>query len=502
MNTLETERQEKPRTHLAIWIVLLLTPHIVRASTWVDPTFEEMLEGSDLIAACEVVESGHFQAKVKALDVLKGKAPKAPFLVAGFNNEHWPKQAVETESFQKGQRFLLFLWRGELRTEDGKKKPAWFTRTPSSCDFPIRDGKVHGNWFRPSYPHSDPGVDAKLVLTLVRAAVPKATAKAVKAARDAIAKELTVRLIGKIRPPKPNDEDEASDEDKDEDDELSSEDKELQENVYKAHWLLCAQAAYGDQRPSEAVIAAAKSESLLVAVCAARALRTAVPVTTVLTQLKTLLKTPDSFVQAEAAKTLLLGATQKPPRFRTKGAVEALVAAVPASYSDDGGPRRLMDPIQNSYISGREMMIAALTKLEAKSAQAVLQKLIAPEGLSESVFLALAKFFLKYPSDAARTKFLELYAEAPEEALPIFHEYMLKENSDESIQAIRKQLEAGKVDAYELADEIEEMEPTTARRLTLAFLDGLDDFEIGETLMPLCVRFASSEIADFLKTYE
>jgi len=135
------------------------------SSQWVDPSFEEMAKSSELIAVVEVLEGGAFEARVKAVEVLKGTDPGTPFRVVGFNNHNWPPEDVKEESLSKGDRLLAFLRKDD---EDEKERDGstFSVPTPSTGDFPIRDGELHGNWCFPSYPLSDPGLDASLAITV------------------------------------------------------------------------------------------------------------------------------------------------------------------------------------------------------------------------------------------------------------------------------------------------------------------------------------------------
>lgn len=123
---------------------------------WTDPSFEEMVQTSDLIALVEVVEGGKFYCQARCLKVLKGKDPGGVFPMGGFNNENWPDHGIEVESMRKGDRLLAFLRQGEEREEpgsgdEGEKRPpkgteVWYAPTPSTGDFRVILGKLHDRY--------------------------------------------------------------------------------------------------------------------------------------------------------------------------------------------------------------------------------------------------------------------------------------------------------------------------------------------------------------------
>ncbi|HNS00482.1 MAG TPA: HEAT repeat domain-containing protein [Planctomycetota bacterium] len=450
-----------PRSlYLASAFVLL--SGFARATHWTDPSFEDMVTGADLIAVVEIVEGGQFECSAKAIDVLKGRDPGTPFVLCGFNNPNWPKEGIEEESMRKGARLLAFLSKETLNPEadasagshacgdglgeaspDGSGKvkgkgdatskdkasgsdkdqretqakaskartrTVWRVPTPTSGDLPIIDGRIHGGWYRTTYPDAQGGTDVEMVLALIRGYLLHLEGKPPTAARKIIAERLTSDAVGAV---------------------TDAEDAENVARMKAVEWLLCAQAVYGEEAAAPAVLAATAKDIDLVKICGARALRSLGRSRGVLDRIAALLKVEHSFVQAEAAKSLLaLG-------YPAGEAVPVLVAALPTSESFEDGRERIMSPLRNTYASGRETMVHALTELgAAKEAHEALLGLIQEEGLTEGVFHALARHFLKYPSARARAKFIEMYVRCPEEAVPIFNSYLLEERSPESLAAV------------------------------------------------------------------
>src|SRR5207247_2054179 len=97
------------------------------------------------------------------------------------------------------------------------------------------------------------------------------------------------------------------------------------------------------------------SENDLVRICAARALRSLGSTPEVFKALGGLLSHTNSFVQAEACRSLI--STQ----FKGDRVVPMLLKALSLSNPRGGGAGNIMQPVQNFHASGRAMIIYALT---------------------------------------------------------------------------------------------------------------------------------------------
>jgi len=445
------------RSLSALPFVLVVAGFTV-GSMWEDPTFEKMVADAELIAVVDVVEGGPFVCTVRAGEILKGTDPGAPFLVGGYNNPNWPAHGIEKETLAKGERLLAFLHRARLPEDaapegaEAKEIEGWAVPTPTTGDFRIIDGKVHGSWYDPSYPHAEPGVDAELVLVLVRGYLLHLAGTQPEEARKRIAAELTPEHIRSV--PVPEDvEDEESDPKKREERTANA------ARVAALAWLMCAQGAYGEKGPAPALLEAAGHAHPFLKICAARAMRSTGASGGVLDALGRLLLDAHSLVQAEAARTLALGG------FRREDAVPLLLKALPTSSSECGGSTSVMDPLLNRSASGREMMVRALTRMEAsKEAHDELVKLLRDEGLTEEVFAALSDHFVTYPSAAARKKFIELYMRCPEEAMRLFHRFLFREKSPEAVQAVGERAVKAGPASYETLDSLRWLADTLPRR--------------------------------------
>jgi hypothetical protein len=451
---------------------LLISCPALAASQWTDPGFEEMVESSEMIVVAEVVEGGKLECTVRSLDVIKGARPEGTFRVAGYNNEGWPPEGIEKESLAGGEKLLLFLRQDKPGT--------WFVPTPTTGDYRIRDGKLHGGWYETSYPHVRPGVDAGLALELVRGLVLQKSALEPAKARELLAGRLTEELAGRIS--------------------ADDEGEENMERIQLAEWLLCAQAAFGEKGLERPILAAARCAHPHVKLCAARAVGTIGPTPEARDALGKLLLVPDSLVQAESARSLIRCG------FKREEAAPLLLEALPGSSGEEGAPRGIMDPLLNTSASGRELMVRAITRLEVKDqAHDTLVALIRDEGLSGGVFEALADHFLRFRSARAHEKFLELHSRAPVDSLPYFHRYLVREKSRTALEAVNKRLLENELGALGVSDALEELLPLLPGEETLlepGIVGALERFRGQESesyLFIHCLPAATEDIARLLE---
>jgi hypothetical protein len=125
------------------------------------------------------------------------------------------------------------------------------------------------------------------------------------------------------------------------------------------------------------------------------------------------------------------------------------------------------------------------------------------------VFIALAEHFLKFPSEKARTKFLELYSRSPEQGLPLFHGYLLREKSPEALKAVAEQLMIGGWDhsiTVETLHGMLDLKAIGAREPLLIKLvrfaqERFKDPDESRMLLELSIPAASAEIEKYLENY-
>lgn len=144
---------------LFIISLLLFRIDTAQADTWLDPSWEVMLEDSELIAQVEVVEAGTFESKVKVLKTYKGKAIQKEFWLSGFssNHNHGP-----FDEFKKGEKYIVFLrlyqpspveiksWEAyKAQAEDKKefieaviRQETYVVWTPTAGEYPIKGDQI------------------------------------------------------------------------------------------------------------------------------------------------------------------------------------------------------------------------------------------------------------------------------------------------------------------------------------------------------------------------
>ncbi len=316
-----------------------------------------------------------------------------------------------------GERVLFFLRYREAPIFEGKtwvEKKFWCVPTPSTGDFKIRDGKLHGGWYFVSYPHGMWGADASTVLALVRGYVLHKGGEKPEKALSVISDRLSLQRVDAL---------------------LKTNGQGSAEDFQELHWLLMAQSEFGEGKNVPAVLRAAGIPNALVQVGVALALRSATPSDEVLEALSSLLLVKNTFVQAEAARTIAL---REFPRDKV---IQVLLKALPDSDPHGQSPSGFMDPLRNKSASGREMIIRVLTHYGAeKEAHDGLIGFFKDEDITESVMLALADHFVRFPSEKARERILEMYGHCPDHAVPLFHSYLLREKSGPSLGAVYRRI--------------------------------------------------------------
>jgi hypothetical protein len=129
-----------------------------RADSWVDPSWKEMLDSSEVIALIEYNSNGDFRASAKILNIYKGQLKIGDEIwVSGFSNRYGP-----IDKMSKGDKYLVFLnlsepsekrmeyWNEELLkkselkeyVEALKTKKAFYVWSPTSGDLKVKGKKV------------------------------------------------------------------------------------------------------------------------------------------------------------------------------------------------------------------------------------------------------------------------------------------------------------------------------------------------------------------------
>ncbi|MEO0470601.1 MAG: HEAT repeat domain-containing protein [Bacteroidota bacterium] len=128
------------------------------ADSWKDPSWEDMLEKSDLIALVEYQTEGSNFALASPLKVYKGTLDDDQISISGFSNRYGP-----TDNMKVGDCYLVFLlnhgptdpsqksWEEQIKErpeltpflmtlQEGRAYSVW---TPTAGDYQVVDGEVH-----------------------------------------------------------------------------------------------------------------------------------------------------------------------------------------------------------------------------------------------------------------------------------------------------------------------------------------------------------------------
>lgn len=148
-------------------IFLLAIAFQLKADSWSDPKWKEMLDHSEVIALIRYTSSGDFRAGAKILTIYKGiLKPGDEIWISGFSNRYGPIDKVG-----KGDTYIVFLnalkvtedrttyWNGELKKDKRiigfvnayKQGKAYYVTTPTSGDLRVRKGKVQYDLLQTTY---------------------------------------------------------------------------------------------------------------------------------------------------------------------------------------------------------------------------------------------------------------------------------------------------------------------------------------------------------------
>ncbi len=141
-----------------IFTTLFLTLTIqLKADSWTDPSWHEMIYNSDVIALVEYTSKGDFRAKAKPLTIYKGQLNTSEIWISGFSNRYGP-----IDKMRPGDQYIVFLnfyeptektlkyWEKRLKEkpklqsyiEALKSGNAYYVWTPTSGDLKVKGDKV------------------------------------------------------------------------------------------------------------------------------------------------------------------------------------------------------------------------------------------------------------------------------------------------------------------------------------------------------------------------
>lgn len=308
-------------TVAAIMITAVFFPAPLSAETWVDPDWPTMVKEAKLIVLVEVVEGGNFEAKVKAVQALKGEAPKDTFVVEGFNDRYLAKEDIEHGVFKKGQKYYLFL------NESGG---AYRTPSPTAGNLLLDDGKVKlslhfTTWSR--YRGTERPADE----------IDELLKNAAKFQADGTTDQEFLDSLGKGL-----------------DESLKSDDK-----AAAPDYFLLAMHLAGENRYRDSFAKLPEHESMRVRIGLARLLGQ-VKDERATKLLEKLIVDKDTHVQGEAVRQYAQGDPDT--------IAPVLLKALSQAKSGGKGPNELMDPVRNTTFGGKLEIVRTLGRLKYKPA--------------------------------------------------------------------------------------------------------------------------------------
>lgn len=143
---------------LMICLIHLLDIGSVRADSWIDPSWRQMLDSSDVVALIQYSSRGKFRAEANVVEVYHGAITTgARIWVSGFSNRYGPIDEVHV-----GDRFVVFLSLNTYRPNDSDyyenrikqgelerefvdaimSNRAYWVASPTSGDLRVKGSKV------------------------------------------------------------------------------------------------------------------------------------------------------------------------------------------------------------------------------------------------------------------------------------------------------------------------------------------------------------------------
>jgi hypothetical protein len=139
----------------------------IRADSWIDPTWQWMLDSSDVVALIEYTSAGEFRAEANIVEVYRGAAAIGQKVwISGFSNRYGPIDEVK-----KGERFIAFLRKNSFKADDQaywdervrsgeaeaayvdaiREGRAYWVSSPTSGDLKVKGRKVQYTMLQTTY---------------------------------------------------------------------------------------------------------------------------------------------------------------------------------------------------------------------------------------------------------------------------------------------------------------------------------------------------------------
>ena len=166
----------------------------IKADSWKDPTWEEMINKSDVIALVEYTSNGDFRAKAKPLKIYKGKINNEVW-IAGFSNRFGPIDIMSTGdkyivflSFNKPTKRRLKYWKERVDEDETLKEyyesikngNSYYVSSPTSGDLKVKSDSIQYNLLQTTFYRGQQFYSLKEFENFLQAALKKVSKRLIK----------------------------------------------------------------------------------------------------------------------------------------------------------------------------------------------------------------------------------------------------------------------------------------------------------------------------------
>jgi len=130
---------------LFVLLIFVSLPNSLKADSWHDPSWSEMLDSSDVIALITYRSSGEYKAKASIEKIYKGNLKEGDkILISGFSNRYGPH-----DQMFPGKKYLVFLVYNERRSTI--KRKAYRVWSPTSGDLRVKGKEIQYDLMQTSF---------------------------------------------------------------------------------------------------------------------------------------------------------------------------------------------------------------------------------------------------------------------------------------------------------------------------------------------------------------
>jgi hypothetical protein len=395
-------------------IIAMLSAASAHASSWRNPTFENMARTAELTAIVEVVEGGQQPVRVKVVDLVNGTRPTKPLYVSGYIDE-WGSPKPD---LKPGERFLVFLYAKPMFPPPPDKADGvhMFAPTPSTGFYAIRDDKVSMRWnTRLWWNPTRSLVSLDVAFPLIRAVA--SPEKNVDVATRLIDRTLTQRFV----------------------DDLAN-DPNRAERIGEVEALTWGYLHVGGSDRTSELLAMMRIPHPVIQALAARALRRAKPTREIVDALANVVLHPAAAPPADGAQLPRVQAVETLATIRAPSAelvrlLNAVMSEQPSRsfLQGDGGPQ---EQRWYAWTFTAAAIIGALEYVGLADAS-VLRDLLRAEHLNTPISKALVAYFASHPDAKTTSRMIELFGyDVDWDDEDAFVDYLLKHGGERGRLAV------------------------------------------------------------------